>query len=487
MLCWSSPSLRVVAILIVCVGLGGSAFAGADSSTPPAWFEAAPGVSDMQGDGAAPLAYAAAAAAMYAPTVDVLLVQDVYPWAYNSNEIALSEAGVSYAVITSADLASSDMSGVRCLMYASDQPTSYYVNVSASIDRIEAFVANGGTLIAHACDEGWQGGTWDGIPILPAGMNHISNYSWYVHIVDPSHPVVTGLTDEYFYDWNWSTHGYFTDVPEGVDVVMECAPGQPTYIEYGYGAGRVLATVQTIEWGFGNGTNANLVLRPDFLRNEIAYARTYFPSAAPREPGVDAARNRQFWAVVRTLASYAGRLFSWIARFGTEGTPALSAEERADPDAKAVLQASKTVQASEWYSWVLGRVLTMASRLNRGLPGKLATASVAVLKTADLAKFYLTADRLFDSLFTMRGESDEGARALRNAQGYLDGLPRPQVENFLACANVDMTYDEWRAMDPVQRFSLLAQCEAFQTHWVYTRAARDLITAGFPVAGYPSP
>jgi hypothetical protein len=43
-------------------------------------------------------------------------------------------------------------------------------------------------------------------------------------------------------------------------------PNKPTYITYSFGSGKVLATMQTVEWGWGNG-------RKQFLLNEIPYAQ----------------------------------------------------------------------------------------------------------------------------------------------------------------------------------------------------------------------
>lgn len=197
----------------------------------------------------------------------VLLVQDAYPWGNNTAEAALAEAGIGYTIISSAQLASTDLSGYCAVMYTSDQPCQYYQNLGANIARIEDFVANGGVLLVHACDLGWNCGRWDweGLYILPGSIRKVAAYQDNIHILEPAHPVVTGLDDSYFYGWYYSTHGYFTNVPPGTTVVMESNPGEPTYIEYPFGAGRVLATMQTSEWGY------SMIGRPEFLRNELAY------------------------------------------------------------------------------------------------------------------------------------------------------------------------------------------------------------------------
>jgi len=55
----------------------------------------------------------------------------------------------------------------------------------------------------------------------------------------------------------------------------------PTYIEYDFGAGKVLATMQTVEWGYFNGSQGWVGNRPELLRNEIRFAKKW--EKAPKE------------------------------------------------------------------------------------------------------------------------------------------------------------------------------------------------------------
>ncbi|RSN75596.1 hypothetical protein D6D85_05845, partial [Candidatus Methanodesulfokora washburnensis] len=93
------------------------------------------------------------------------------------------------------------------------------------------------------------------------------------HIVDPTHPIVKGLTDDILANWYYSAHGYFTNLPENARIIIVDHAGYPIYIEYKYGAGTVLATMMTIEWPFvaywwGLGEPQQRL-----LRNEIEYAQ----------------------------------------------------------------------------------------------------------------------------------------------------------------------------------------------------------------------
>lgn len=235
-----------------------------DSTTPPDGYEPQP-TEEKHG------------------ATDALLIQDFDPWDYNSNELALQELGISYDVINSTNLGTVDLSQYKFIMYASDQPTSYYTNLANNIAAIEAFVSGGGLLIGHVCDDGWAGGDWTTEHILPGNVQHVGVGEDDLVIVDITHPIVRGTppgnfdiygTDPNYFDgWVSSTHGYLTNLPPNADVVIEIESGanagQPTYIDYPFGSGKVLATMQTVEWGYGAYGMPHPW--PELLRNELRY------------------------------------------------------------------------------------------------------------------------------------------------------------------------------------------------------------------------
>jgi len=204
---------------------------------------------------------------------EVLLIRDYYPWNQPSNELALQDVGKTFAIINSGNLAVTDLSMYSIVMLASDQNTLYYQNIANNILKIEAFVNHGGVYIAHACDIGWHSGNWANLNIMPGGVTRVSSYRQDIQITDPTNPVVNGpygvLTNALLSGWDWSTHGWFTNVPAGANIVMTTGSSlaQPTYIVYNFGSGRVQASMQTIEHGyFAHNAQA-------FLRNEIKYAQ----------------------------------------------------------------------------------------------------------------------------------------------------------------------------------------------------------------------
>lgn len=224
-----------------------------------------------------------------------LLIQDVIPWDgdesnyWDANQEALKYldywaksvglGGITYDLVWSTNIPA-DLSPYKFIILASTQPTSTYANIAANIARINTYVWNGGIYLAHACDEGWwdlpygSGSDWTGYSILPNGVTHVGYYySQNIYINNPSSPIVYNTNNAHFYGWTYSTHGWFTNVPVGADIVMVTDSNHPTYIIYQYGSGYVFATTQTIEWGYGpfvwywvGGW------RPQFLLNELWYA-----------------------------------------------------------------------------------------------------------------------------------------------------------------------------------------------------------------------
>ena len=227
---------------------------------------------------------------------DALLIQDKDVWGRNSNELALIEAGISYDLRHSCNLATIDLSEYKFIIYSSDQTQEYYGNIEANIDKIESFVSNGGLLIAHVCDQAWTPANWSGMHILPGNVQHATGiYLQDLTIADTTHPIIRGTpygtfdiyatNPDYFDGWGWSTHGYFTNLPDGTITIIKIGSGtyqdQPTYIDYNFGNGKVLATMQTVEWGYFSGSQGWCGNRPELLRNEMRFALAWEADTTP--------------------------------------------------------------------------------------------------------------------------------------------------------------------------------------------------------------
>ncbi len=101
-----------------------------------------------------------------------------------------------------------------------------------------------------------------------------------VSVVDVSSPIMNGpwgvVNDTNMDNWFWSSHGYFTNLPSNATVIMVEGPtapypGAPTYVQWRFGSGIVVATRSPMEWGYAIGTTDSM--RP--LRNEIAFAQAF--------------------------------------------------------------------------------------------------------------------------------------------------------------------------------------------------------------------
>ena len=218
---------------------------------------------------------------------NALLVQDILPWNMNSNAQTLTDIGISFDQISASQLATTDLSAYKFVVFASVQDQPFYDNVAANFSEVNNYVQNGGILIAHSALWGWPGnGTWDAPNYLPGGVGRVEEYSNSVEITDPSSPIVSGpygsLSQADFQSWNYSTHGYFTNLVAGTNVALDLNdPNKPIYIDYNWGAGEVRATMMTVEWGENDPNNTRYIFR----ENEF-YAGENIPvTPSVPEPG----------------------------------------------------------------------------------------------------------------------------------------------------------------------------------------------------------
>ncbi|WP_137287203.1 ThuA domain-containing protein [Halorussus salinisoli] len=201
----------------------------------------------------------------------VLVVKDCNPWYAAANEYVLSQMDVPYTVINSDMLADEDLDGYSAVVFPSTQSESYYRRLSNNSGKIERYVENGGTVVGHIGDGGYPCyGGYTG-SFLPKGVGHTLEYYDNMSVVDDSHPVLDGISPGALDGWNYSTHGYLTNVPGDATVAYGVSGNptdRPTFVEYDHGSGRVLATTQTMEWPFYQSSYGTRQL----LKNELAYA-----------------------------------------------------------------------------------------------------------------------------------------------------------------------------------------------------------------------
>lgn len=183
-----------------------------------------------------------------------LVFMNNLPWGATAIQDILTANGETFSVANSSQMATIDFSLYDVIITASDQVPQFYTDFANNFPKFVTFVTNGGTLEVHAATNGWNSSCMT--VQLPGGVQAVCNYSAYDEVVMPAHPIVAGVTSPFW--GNWASHGYFTDMVSGTDVItIQQTGGQPSTIQYHYGSGVVTGTTVTYEasynWGWEGG------------------------------------------------------------------------------------------------------------------------------------------------------------------------------------------------------------------------------------------
>ena len=137
-----------------------------------------------------------------------------------------------------------------------DQPQDFYDTYTTNKSVFDDFVHNGGTIFWVASDMGWANG--DFTSSLPGRVTWRDYYDDWDDIANFDHPITKKFSAQLY--GNHASHGGFDNLNTGLPIVnlmiyvKETSGGLPTYIEYRYGSGRVLATTTPLEWYVDNGS-----------------------------------------------------------------------------------------------------------------------------------------------------------------------------------------------------------------------------------------
>ena len=203
------------------------------------------------------------------PEANVLLVQDTMPWNGNDNVTLLNRLLANgqisgWDISTTSDLDLHKIAQYNVIFIANDQTTATYNRLSEFTEAIENFVRAGGVVIYGACDMGWSGGNID--YTLPGGAEKIHFYSRRNYIADQNHAIVTaiytdgvGLTNTLLYG-NYCSHTAFDadTLPEGANIILQDAQGDPTLAEYALGDGFVILSGLTWEFYYSRNAYENV-------------------------------------------------------------------------------------------------------------------------------------------------------------------------------------------------------------------------------------
>jgi hypothetical protein len=96
---------------------------------------------------------------------------------------------------------------------------------------------------------------------IQLGVSGVAMGNETVQIVDPSHPVMAGLTDGNLSAWGTSSHNWFFTFTGGLSILAQNGDGDPITLAGTYGAGRVVLTTQDADFhNFYNGNETSLRL-----------------------------------------------------------------------------------------------------------------------------------------------------------------------------------------------------------------------------------
>jgi beta-lactamase regulating signal transducer with metallopeptidase domain len=189
-----------------------------------------------------------ARAAADAPSGIDLVLRNGSSWDRHPDfEDVLGQLGMKFEVKRSSDIAKTELSRYGFIVIPGGQfGTGLYVDLAHDHDEFERYVRDGGTLVVEMNGAEQVGMT------LPGGVNIVSHAALDNLVTLPDHPILTPLRGKPRITAVFASQGYLMDVPAGALVLAaELLPGQvtanlsrPTFVEYSFGKGRVIAAAQ---------------------------------------------------------------------------------------------------------------------------------------------------------------------------------------------------------------------------------------------------
>lgn len=180
-----------------------------------------------------------------AASTNVLIFRNTRSWNRKPDfEEALTELGFKYDVKLSAEMGGADLSSYAFVIIPGAQwKDDFYHQYADNAAVFDRYVTNGGTLVLEL-----NGAERDGIT-LPLGVTMEKNGAKDNALSLPQHPILEPLGGQPIHA-SYASHGYLANVPKDTLVLAtEMADGKPlsdrpTFIEYPYGKGRVIAACQ---------------------------------------------------------------------------------------------------------------------------------------------------------------------------------------------------------------------------------------------------
>jgi len=209
-------------------------------------------------------------------TGPVAIFQDAYPWGYNATDEILVKYGISYDIYNSSDFGLVDLSPYQKVIISSYQSQTFYNILDGNVSWFESYAADGGILEIHACDSP-SGAQWHDTYLMPGGLDATELLLNDVDINIAQHPIVLNphtVNDTVLDGWGSSAHGYFDVFPvDSREILQHTGTSNPILLEFEYGNGYIIASMQALEHAYSTGDSGSEV-----LENIILYdpSSTYF-------------------------------------------------------------------------------------------------------------------------------------------------------------------------------------------------------------------
>ena len=183
-------------------------------------------------------------------------------------ENVLTEIGCNYEQRESSKMANLDLSAYDVIIIPGAQDSTYYNDYVSNVERFDEFVAKGGTLVLEL-----NGADKNKSFILPLGITIAPHKAFENEIIESDHPIFFPLSGKRFIRARYTSNGYLQHVPDDALILAVEAEGtdtfkdRPTFIEYPYGEGQVIAASQCLHDRDSSG-------RGPLMESVISYALT---------------------------------------------------------------------------------------------------------------------------------------------------------------------------------------------------------------------
>lgn len=158
-------------------------------------------------------------------------------------EDVLTTEGLKFDLKESSEMQGADLTPYGFVIIPGSQDRDFYKDYADNAVKFARYVTAGGTLVLEL-----NGAEGTGI-ILPGGVTMMKHGALDNLIALPNHPILAPYAGKKIHA-NYASHGFLENLPVGTMVLVtemmddQPAPDRPTFVEYSYGKGRVLAACQ---------------------------------------------------------------------------------------------------------------------------------------------------------------------------------------------------------------------------------------------------